>query len=148
MILTKYRNVKSDKTTSTHINNSTIVSVNPEKRKFLWSSSLSTSSLQLLLLKSLQLLKGIKWFWSYQRRGKARFFFSSQSHVLVLYQVLVLAVYPPSTLLTSYKSLLQTWQRLTRERSWPPFRVSCCGGAPNSCRGSTVVSQKLYLLAK
>lgn len=62
MILTKDRNVKSDKTTSTHINNSTIVSVNPEKRKFLWSSSLSTSSLQLLLLKSLQLLKGIKWF--------------------------------------------------------------------------------------
>lgn len=26
-----------------------------------------------------------------------------------------------------YKILLQTWQRLTLERSWPPFRVSCTG---------------------
>lgn len=49
---------------------------------------------------------------------------------------------------SSYKSLLQTWQRLTLERSWPPFRVSCPGEYTNSCLGSTVVSQKLYLLAK
>lgn len=55
-------------------------------------------------------------------------------------------VAPPTSV--DYKSLLQTWQRLTLVRSRPPFKVSCCGGEPNCCLGSTVVSQKLYLLAK
>lgn len=55
---------------------------------------------------------------------------------------------PPSFTFAYYKSLLHTWQRLTLKRSWPPFKVSLSGEKVNSLLGSTVVSQKLYLLAK
>lgn len=55
---------------------------------------------------------------------------------------------PPSFTFAYYKILLHTWQRLTLERSWPPFSVSLAGEKVNSFSGSTVVSQKLYLLAK
>lgn len=47
-----------------------------------------------------------------------------------------------------YKFLVHTWHRLTRVRICSPLRVSCGGPLMNWLLCSTVVSQKLYLLAK
>lgn len=47
-----------------------------------------------------------------------------------------------------YKLFIHTWQRLTRLCSCPAFSVSDTGSSLNCCLSSTVVSQKLYLLAK
>lgn len=47
-----------------------------------------------------------------------------------------------------YTLFIHTWQRLTRVWSCPAFSVSDTGSSPNCSLSSTVVSQKLYLLAK
>lgn len=47
-----------------------------------------------------------------------------------------------------YRLFIHTWQRLTRVWSCPALSVSDTGSSLNCCLSSTVVSQKLYLLAK
>lgn len=47
-----------------------------------------------------------------------------------------------------YRLFIHTWQRLTLVWSCPAFSVSDTGSSLNCCLSSTVVSQKLYLLAK
>ncbi len=139
------RNEKArHKINTKNINNSTIVSDNLEKSNhtgaLLFPFPPSNSSSFLKWIKNSK-NGGRCCSETISEAGEGLIF--SQSHVLVLIDFLinhlilrhqhlsfisfeVLIHHPPSTS-SYYKSLLQTWQRLTLERSWPPFRVSCPG---------------------
>lgn len=123
-------------------NNSTIVSDKREKSTHTAALLLPISTLPLFLLTSHLFLKWIKHSMKENKTGCSRLFVRFWKHQpmqkrgsvsvtcscwFLIFSLEVFDTSLPPFTSSYYKILLQTWQRLTLERSWPPFRVSCAG---------------------